>query len=219
MVARNCVITIQDKPFFANLILLGIHGYDVILGMDWLTKYRATIDCKQKTLTVFTSEGESILYNGGRSSPTIPIISAAKACKLVGKGCTAYLCAVEVNGVPELDTRDIPVVREFPEVFQEVPGLPPDRELEFAIELLLSTTPISKEPHHMAPAELIELKKQLQELLDKGLIQPSVSPWGALILFVRKKDGSLRLCIDYRKLNRVTMKNKYPLTRMDDLFD
>ena len=107
----------------------------------------------------------------------------------------------------------------FRKVFQEVPGLPPDRELEFAIELLPGTALISKAPYRMAPAELMELKKQLQELLDKGLIQPSVSPWGAPVLFVKKKDGSLRLCIDYRELNRVTVKNKYPLPRIDDLFD
>ena len=110
-------------------------------------------------------------------------------------------------------------MQEFLEVFQEVPGLPPDREIEFAIELVPGTAPISKAPYRMAPAELAELKKQLQELLDKGLIQPSVSPWGAPVLFVRKKDGSLRLCIDYRELNRVTVKNKYPLPRIDDLFD
>jgi len=91
--------------------------------------------------------------------------------------------------------------------------------LEFAIELLPGTNPISKEPYRMAPTELEELKKQLQELLDKGLIQPSVSPWGAPVLFVKKKDGSLRLCMDYRELNRVTVKNKYPLPRIDDLFD
>ena len=122
IVARNYVITIQDKTFLVNLILLEIHSYDVILGMDWLTKYHATIDCKQKTLTVFSSKGESILYSGSHSSPTIPIISAAKTCKLVGKGCTAYLCAVAVNGVPELDIGDIPVVREFS--FRKYPVYP-----------------------------------------------------------------------------------------------
>jgi len=100
-----------------------------------------------------------------------------------------------------------------------MPGLPPDREIEFAIELLQGTTPISKVPYRMALAELVELKKHLQELLDKGLIQPSVSPWGAPVLFVRKKDGSHRLCIDYRELNQVTVKNKYLLPRIDDLFD
>ena len=89
------------------------------------------------------------------------------------------------------------MAQNFPQVFQEVPGLPPDREIEFSIELLPGTTPISKAPYRMAPPELAELKKQLQELLDKGLIRPSVSPWGAPVLFVKKKDGSLRLCIDY----------------------
>jgi len=118
-----------------------------------------------------------------------------------------------------LEHKDIPVVQEFMEVFQEVPGSPPDQEIEFGIELLPDTALISKAPYRIAPVELAELKKQLQELLDKGLIQPSVSPWGAPILFVRKKDGSLRLCIDYRLLNRVTVKNKYPLPRVDDLFD
>ena len=142
-----------------------------------------------------------------------------KACKLISKGCTAYLCAVEVSSTPEPDLKGIPIVQDFPKVFQEVSGLPPNREIEFAIELLPGTTPISKAPYRMAPTELIELKKQLQELLDKGLIQPSVSPWGAPVLFVRKKDGSLRLCINYRELNRVTVKNKYPLPRIDDLFD
>jgi len=98
-------------------------------------------------------------------------------------------------------------------------GLPPDREIKFAIELVSGTAPISKAPYRIAQRELVELKKQLQELLDTGLIRPSVSPWGAPVLFVRKKDGSLRLCIDYRELNRVTVKNKYPLPRIDDMFD
>ena len=104
------------------------------------------------------------------------------------------------------------------EVFQQVPGLPSDRELEFAIELIPGTTLISKAPYRMTLAKLTELKKQLQESLE-GLIQPSVSPWGALVLFVNKKDGSLRLCIDYGEPNRVTVKNKYPLPCIDDLFD
>jgi hypothetical protein len=147
------------------------------------------------------------------------LLSATKAFKLLKKGCTAFLCAVEALETPELEPKDIPVVQEFLDVFQEVPSLPPDRELEFAIELLPGTAPIFKAPYRMAPVELVELKKQLQELLDKGLIQPSVSPWGAPVLFVKEKDGSLRLCIDYRELNRVTVKNKYPLPRIDDLLD
>ena len=104
----------------------------------------------------------------------------------------------------------------FPE---DLPGLPPDREVEFTIEVLPGTAPISKAPYRMAPIELAEVKKQIEELLNKGFIRPSTSPWGAPVLLVKKKDGTQRLCIDYRELNKVTIKNKYPLPRIDDLFD
>ncbi|KAL4010684.1 hypothetical protein IC575_027695 [Cucumis melo] len=121
---------------------------------------------------------------------------------------------------PEVSLSSEPGVREYPDVFpDELPGLPPPREVDFAIELEPGTAPISRAPYRMAPAELKELKVQLQELLDKGFIRPSVSPWGAPVLFVKKKDGSMRLCIDYRELNKVTVKNRYPLPRIEDLFD
>ena len=111
-------------------------------------------------------------------------------------------------------------MKEYPDVFPEnLPGLPPDRVVDFSINLLPGTSPISKAPYRMAPAEMKELKDQLQELLSLGFIRPSVSPWGAPVLFVKKKDGSMRLCIDYRELNKVTIKNRYPLPRIDDLFD
>ena len=142
-----------------------------------------------------------------------------RAYRLLRKGCNAYLAYVcnSKSELPELDK--IWMVKEFPVVFPEhLPRLPPNKEIEFSIDLLSRTTAISKEPYRMAPVELKELKRQLQELLDKGFIRPSVSPWGAPILFV-KKDGSMRLCIDYRQLNHVTVKNKYPLPRIDDLFN
>ena len=114
----------------------------------------------------------------------------------------------------------MPVVCEFADVFpEELPGLPPVREVEFGIDLIPGTAPISIAPYRMAPAELKELKSQLQELTDKGFVRPSFSPWGAPVLFVKKKDGSMRLCVDYRELNKVKIKNKYPLPRIDDLFD
>jgi hypothetical protein len=120
----------------------------------------------------------------------------------------------------ELPLKKIPVVCEYADVFpDELPGMPPDQDIEFAIELQPVTAPISKRPYRMPPAELAELKKQLQELLDKGFIRPSTSPWGCPALFVKKKDESLMLCIDYRPLNAVTIKNKYPLPRIDVLFD
>ena len=112
------------------------------------------------------------------------------------------------------------VVCEYEDVFlNELPGLPPPRDVEFSIELHPGTLPISMTPHRMAPVELQELKVQIQELLGKGFIRPRTSPWGAPVLFAKKKDKTLRLCIDYRKLNRVTIKNRYPLQRIDDLFD
>jgi hypothetical protein len=119
-----------------------------------------------------------------------------------------------------IQLEDIPGVCEYPDVFpDDLPGMPPDRDVEFVIELQPGTAPISKRPYRMPPKELAELKVQLQELLDKGYIRPSSSPWGSPALFVKKKDGSLRMCVDYRPLNAVTIKNKYTLPRVVVLFD
>jgi hypothetical protein len=116
--------------------------------------------------------------------------------------------------------QDIPVVCEFPDVFPEdLPGLPPERDVEFVIELKLGTAPISRRSYQMPPNELAELKTQLQDLLEKGFIRPSSSPWGCPAIFVKKKDQTLRMCVDYRPLNEVTIKNKYPLPWIDILFD
>jgi hypothetical protein len=114
----------------------------------------------------------------------------------------------------------VQVVNEFPDVFpEELPVMPPDRDIEFVIELKPSTTPIYKTPYRMATPELVELKEHIKELLEKGFIRPISSPWGAPVIFVSKKDGTQRLGVDYRALNEVTVKNKYPLHRIDDLFD
>jgi hypothetical protein len=123
--------------------------------------------------------------------------------------------------IPEEFVGDnIRMVRDFPDVFpEELPGIPPDREVEFVIDLLPGTAPISKRPYRMSVEELKELKKQLTELQEVGYICPSSSPWGAPVLFVQKKDGSQRMCVDYRSLNGVTVKNKYRLPNIDDLFD
>ena len=143
-----------------------------------------------------------------------------QARQLLRKGCEGFLfCALKGDKI-ELKVEDIPVVKEFPDVFfEDLPGLPLDKEVKFTIDLVPSIGPISKAPYRMAPIELKELKEQLQDLLDKGFIWPSASPYDALVLFVKKKDGSMRLCIDYRELNKVTIRNKYPLPRIDDLFD
>jgi len=118
------------------------------------------------------------------------------------------------------EAENIHVVCEFMDVFpNDLPGLPPDRDVEFRIDLKPGTAPVSRRAYRMPPKELAELKMQLQELLDKGFIQPSSSPWGCPAIFVKKKDQTLRLCVDYRPLNEVTIKNKYPLPRIDLLFD
>jgi hypothetical protein len=125
-----------------------------------------------------------------------------------------------LHHVAELKLEDIHVVQEFPDVFpDDLPGMPPENMIEFKIELQPGTAPIAKALYKMSPVELKELKIQLQGLLDKGYIQPSISPWGCSALFVEKKDKELRLCVDYRPLNAVTIKNKYPLPHIDILFD
>ena len=112
------------------------------------------------------------------------------------------------------------MIRKFKEVFpDEIPHLPPKREIDFSIDLVPGAVHVSRSPYRMSPPELMELKIQLQELLDKGYIRPSVSPWGAPVLFMKKKDGTFRMCIDYRQLNKLNFKNRYPLPRIDDLFD
>ncbi|GKE88412.1 hypothetical protein Tco_1565887 [Tanacetum coccineum] len=115
---------------------------------------------------------------------------------------------------------DVPVIRDFPEVFPaELPGLPPPRKVEFRIDLVLGATTVARAPYRLALSDMKELSVQLQELLEKGFIRLSSSPWGAPVLFVKKKDGSFRMCIDYHELNKLTIKNRYPLPRIDDLFD
>ncbi|KAL8155134.1 hypothetical protein AgCh_000504 [Apium graveolens] len=133
----------------------------------------------------------------------------AQTKRLLKKGNEAYL-AYMMNTKKEVpDIHDIPLVNEFEDVFlKDLPGLPPNREIEFSIQLAPGTAPVSKTPYRLAPVKMKELASQLQELLDKGMIRPSVSPWGASVLFIKKKYGSMRLCIDYRELNKLTIKNR-----------
>ena len=220
IVYRDCPIKIREYEFLGDLIELSFREFDVILGMDWLTRHQAIVNCRMKRVTLRTPNEDEVTFIGERSNHLSNMISAATARIMVRKGWEAYLAYVidTVKAMPSVS--DIPTISDFPDVFpEELPGLPPHREIEFAIDVVLGATPASITPYRMAPLELKELKLQLQELLEKGFIIPSVSPWGAPVLFVKKKDGTLRLCIDYRQLNKLTVKNKYPLPRIDDLFD
>ena len=202
------------------MVILDVIGFDVILGMDWLAQYYASVDCHEKEV-IFRIPGENeFRFRGDKSSMPRNLISAITASKMLIRGCQGYLAVVRDVQADKGSVDRVPVVCEFRDIFpEELPGLPPEREIEFCIDVVPGTDPISMPPYRMAPAELSELKEQLQELLDKGFIRPSTYPRGAPVLFVKKKDGSLRLCIDYRQLNKVTIKNKYPLPRIDDLFD
>ena len=198
-ICKSCVIKIGGNELLADLILLEIQEFDVILGMDWLAAYHANVDCYKKEVVFCVPGRPEFVFHGSRESLVPNVISAIHANKLLRKGCKGYLAYVVNNQKEGIKIDDIPIVRDFVDVFPEdLPGLPFDREIEFAIDLVPGTAPISMAPYRMAPAELKELKLQLQELLEKGFIRPSVSPWGAPVLFVKKKDGSMRLCIDYR---------------------
>ncbi|KAJ1695434.1 hypothetical protein LUZ63_012132 [Rhynchospora breviuscula] len=217
---RGLKVLIAGRELSLDALVLDISGYDLLLGFDWLVQHNAVIECAKRRIQFQLGRPNKCSLNLRKAGDAIPYISAVEARHLLEAGCMSFLASVVVDEGGQPDISTIPVVREFQDVFpEEISGMPPQREIEFGIDVVPGTKPISKAPYRMAPAELKELKIQLEELLEKGFIRPSASPWGAPILFVKKKDGSLRLCIDYRELNKVTVKNRYPLPRIDDLFD
>ena len=189
---------------------------DVILGMDWLIAYRIVIDCERRKITAYTQDGTRMVFQGDKHD-VLPHTVYGSKCQ----GQLAGWLASLTLGDKERSDLDLPrVVCKYVDVFpNELPGLPPRRVVNFGIELHPGISPISMTPHRMAPVELQELRVQLHELLDKGFIRPSTSPWGASVLVAKEKGKTLRLCIGYRLLNRVMIQNRYPLPRINDLFD
>ncbi|GKA88269.1 putative reverse transcriptase domain-containing protein [Tanacetum coccineum] len=177
-------------------------NFDVIVGMDWMAEHRAKVVCYEKYIRVPYRNDMLIIQgerSGIKSESRLEVISSIRTQKYIDQGCQVFLIQMmkeEKTEIPERRIKDVPVVRDFPELHL-----------------------FARAPYHLAPAEMKELAEQLKELSDKGFIRPSSSPWGAPILFVKKKDGSFRMCIDYRELNKLTVKNRYPLPRIDDLFD
>jgi hypothetical protein len=197
-IVQKAPLELSGRIFRTNLIILGGKGIDVILGMSWMKLHKAVLDIAGRLVHLYSPVyGKVILHH-----PAISHIEAS------------------LHHMAERKLKDIHAVREFLDVFpDDLPGMPPERAIEFKIELQPDTAPIAKAPYKMSPVELKELKIQLQGLLDKGYIRPSISPWGCSALFVEKKDKEMRLCVDYRPLNAVTIKNKYPLPCIDILFD
>ena len=203
----RCPVEVEGRMYKVNLICLPLQGLEVILGMDWLSANRVLIDCWEKKLLFSNLEEPELLFSHG-------------VMREIQDGTQCFFIFAKMVVEKEERITVIPVVREFEDVFpEEVPGLPPRREVEFFIDLVLGAGPVSIAPYCMAPTELVELKKQIEELLEKQFIQPSASSWGAPVLLVKKKDGGSRLCVDYRQLNKLTIKNKYTLPRIDDLMD
>ncbi|GKC31425.1 putative reverse transcriptase domain-containing protein, partial [Tanacetum coccineum] len=263
-----------------NNVVNELGSFDVIVGMDWMAEHRAEVVCYEKYIRVPYGNDMLIIQgerSGVKNKSRLEVISSIRTQGYIDKGCQVFLVQMmkkEETEASEKRIEDVPVVRDFPEVFPEdLPGLPPTRQVEFHIELIPGAAPVARAPYRLAPAEMKELAEQLKELSDKvissirtqgyidkgcqaflvqimkkdeteaskkriedvpvikelaeqlkelsdkGFIRPCSSPWGAPILFVKKKDGSLLMCIDYRKLNKLTVKNRYPLPRIDDLFD
>jgi hypothetical protein len=192
-------VKLAGHDFPTNMIVIKGHDVDVILGMHWLAQNEDVINASQRNVQLSCDQGEAGL-----------LIHIPALVKATGRAFEAIIQEVQ----------DILVVCEFPDVFPEdLPGLPPERDVEFVIELKLGMAPISRRWYCMPPNELAELKTQLQDLLEKGFIMPSSSPWGCSAIFLKKKGQTLRMCVDYRALNEVTIKNKYPLPRVNLLFD
>jgi hypothetical protein len=197
-VVQKVSLELSGRIFSTNLIILSGQGIDVILGMNWMKAHRAVFD-----IIGFLVHLDSPVY--GKVILHLHAISRIKA---------------SLHHVVVLKLEDIHVIREYRDAFpNELSGIPPERAIEFKIELQPGTAPVAKAPYKMSHVEMKELKVQLQGLLDKGYIHPSTLPWGCSALFVEKKDKELRLCVDYRPLNAVTIKKKYPLPHIDILFD
>ncbi|GJT45556.1 putative reverse transcriptase domain-containing protein [Tanacetum coccineum] len=199
-ILRSCTLVLLNHVFKIDLLPTRLGSFDVIIGMDWLAYHRALIDCYEKIVRIPLPNGEILEVQGERPEKDLGSLACIKA--------------------DEKKLDDIRVVHGFPEVFpDDLLGLPHEREVEFRIDLIPGASPVVRSPYRLAPSEMLELSNQLKELQEKGFIRPSHSPWGAPVLFVKKKDGSMRMCIDYRELNKLTIKNRYPLPRIDDLFD
>ena len=187
--------------------------------MDWLSLNQAKIDCGQGLFSFVTSNGENVEIPGRSGHNPLRVVKANKLVKGFQKGLPIYI--LKLNKPEKKPEGEEPEwLQEYQDIFpDELTSLPPDRELVHEIELIPGAQPVARAPYKMSPSESLELKNQVNQLLEQGFIKPSVLPWGAPVLFQKKKDGTFRLCINFRGLNQCTVRNKYPLPRIDELLD
>ncbi|GJY60160.1 putative reverse transcriptase domain-containing protein [Tanacetum coccineum] len=217
-VIQGATLILLNQPFEIDLMPIKLDSFDVVIGMDWLSKYHARIIYDEKVVHI-PINGETSIILGDQSKTRLSLISCIKTERYISRGCQVFIAQVMEKMPDDKRLEDIPVVREFQVFPEDLPGLPPVLQIEFQIDLILGAAPVARAPYRLAPSEIQELSNQLQELADRRFIRPSTSPWGAPVLFVKKKDGSFIMCIDYWELNKLTVKNRYPLPRIDDLFD
>ncbi|GKA13319.1 putative reverse transcriptase domain-containing protein [Tanacetum coccineum] len=217
-VLKGCTLDLVNHIFEIDLMPIELGTFDVIIGMDWLVKHDAVIVYGEKIVRI-PYGNKMLIVESNKGVSRLKVISCIKARKYVKRACYLFIAHVTEKRSKEKRLEYMPVIHVFPDVFpEEFPGLPPARQVEFRIDLVPGTAPVTRAPYRLAPFEMKELSVQLQELLEKGFIRLSSSSWGAPMLFVKKKDGSFRICIDYHELNKLTVKNRYPLSRIDDLF-
>ncbi|GKB50470.1 putative reverse transcriptase domain-containing protein [Tanacetum coccineum] len=198
-ILMGCTLNFLNYPFNIDLMPVELGSFDAIIGMDWLVKYQAIIVCAKKIICIPWGNETLIVHGDERN-----------------RGYEAR----DKDKSEKKRLEDIPIVQDFLDVFlEDLPGLPPTRQVEFQIDLIPGAAPVAWAPYRLTPSKMKELLEQLKELSDKGFIRPNSSLWGALVLFVKKKDGSFRMCIDYQKPNKLTVKNCYPFPRINDLFD
>ncbi|GJZ53067.1 putative reverse transcriptase domain-containing protein [Tanacetum coccineum] len=196
-ILRGCTLNILNHPFNIDLMPVELGSFDAIIGMDWLVKYQAIIVCAEKIVCIPWGNETLIVHDDGSNQghkARLHIISYTKTQEYMLKGCLVFLANVNTKETEDKSEKkrleDLPIVRDFPDVFHEdLPGLPQTRQVEFQIDLIPGAAPVARAPYRLALSEMKELSKQLKEISDKGFIRPSSSPWGALVLFV-KKDGS-----------------------------
>ncbi|GJU92766.1 putative reverse transcriptase domain-containing protein [Tanacetum coccineum] len=196
-VIQGAILTLINQPFKIDLMPIKLGSFDVVIGMDWLYKYHARIICDEKFVHI-PINGETLIIRDDRSKTRLNLISCIKTKRYISRGYQVFVAQIMGKKSDKKRLEDILVVKEFLEVFPEdLPSLPPFRQVEFQIDLIPGATPVARAPYRLAPSEMQELSNQLQELANRGFIRPSTSPWGAPILFVKKKDGSFRMYIDY----------------------